>query len=548
MTRVQKKCPHASTLDGVMQNKRPQHMRKSLKEIEMSAPIHPNKGASCGGQRLLVVAADEQLYERWSSDLVDYGQFARMSWPRPSFLDDGRGIPRNYSQADLVPCDGDKHVAGCKAHIRQCAASSWFVPQVFPGHTDSMMRALPIALTSGHPCTTRRIDHPNVKAAVLVLPYYGLPFYANNVSHPSPWPFPYNKPESHLRFTYDAGYNQGFAAGHNAGYNAGLEAVREAGFRRHGDRASRRNATRQGPTAGPTRAVHEANFDIQATLGALAPLWKAAAARVPISRRFIVANGPCFADKLQLPAELDMRTNVPCLQSTWRSKNLLPTYGATYIQRGVQTDEQSWREGKNRSKTRGFLSRVVGWPVGIASPFSPPSLDCLASWQRLVRHAPRNVLVASNAGRAGGLPLAWCLRRALKMACEAADAQACSPHGLPRLQGGGLTSLSVVSDHLRHFMNSTFFLAPAGDENDRTAMSQALDAGCIPVFFEGTSQGSKTRSAFSRTLFGTENSDRWSVLIKGYKEARSGRPPRLGLGVLIGWSGGETAAAARTRE
>ena len=35
--------------------------------------------------------------------------------------------------------------------------------------------------------------------------------------------------------------------------------------------------------------------------------------------------------------------------------------------------------------------------------------------------------------------------------------------------------------------------------------------GAIPVFFEGVSEGDETRRAWSRTLFGTDAPDRWSV-------------------------------------
>ena len=421
----------------------------------------------CGSQRVLVVAANEQsIGKRWIVGMVGYGQAARMSWPRGGHGDLGHAghALGAYSQAELVPCDLGRQ-EGCDEHVRECAGSSWFVPHVFPGASDSMMRALAVALANGHPCTTKRMDYTQVGAVVLVLPYFGLPFFADNRSHPTPWPF----------------------GGHG-------------------------------------------NVEAQATLVDLARRWRVAAARVQQNRRFIVASGPCFADKLQMPERLEMRSHVPCLHSTWNSPYLIPTFGATLIQRGVQSDLRR----KRRAKTAG-MSRIVGWPIGIDTPFSPGSHRCLAGWQQLLRVTPRILLVASNAGRAGGLPLAWCLRRALQVACTAGGFPACASHAPRRhrdnathsllksasRKGASLkslplpTSLEALSDHYRHFMDSSFFMAPAGDENDRTAMSQALDAGCIPVFFEGTSEGSETRAAMSRTLFGTDHADSWSVLLRG---------------------------------
>ena len=43
--------------------------------------------------------------------------------------------------------------------------------------------------------------------------------------------------------------------------------------------------------------------------------------------------------------------------------------------------------------------------------------------------------------------------------------------------------------------------------------TQALDVGCIPVFFSGTGRGDLLRLAFSRTYFATDQPDLWSVLL-----------------------------------
>ena len=42
---------------------------------------------------------------------------------------------------------------------------------------------------------------------------------------------------------------------------------------------------------------------------------------------------------------------------------------------------------------------------------------------------------------------------------------------------------------------------------------QALDVGCIPVFFSGTGRGDLLRRALSRSYFGTDQPDLWSVLL-----------------------------------
>jgi len=219
------------------------------------------------------------------------------------------------------------------------------------------------------------------------------------------------------------------------------------------------------------------------------------------------------------------------------------------------------------------MSNYMGWATNIDSAFTPVSKEDMASWQSVLRKrallpasladefrallngskwadvlgavAVAAALAAPSASAAitaqlveaytlsrvvsnNGAPHGFsaCLRQKLLEACDDLPTSLCSLNTTAIV---GPAAYGVTSDGLQPtgsnatcegtlpfyalWGSSTFCLMPGGDVFDRGATVQALDIGCIPVFFSGSGRGDLLRRAFSRSFFGTDDPDQWSVLL-----------------------------------
>ena len=374
----------------------------------------------------------------------------RQRWPYPK-------------EDPLAPCVGGQ---ACEEHARQCASTSWFTARRYPGLQPEFLPIRPRQrlwflsrlLEQDDPCVVRTptYEMSSVGAVLMVQP-----------------------PEEK-----DVLLACGMAAD---------------------------------PTA-VTRAL--------AARRALLRTFEAVAQRLPPHRRFVISVTPHAGDdweKFALRAIVtgSLLTGPLLKPKSIRSPRALlgihhtiRTIGATFINRGGVLLGASIRLLPNA-----MMGNVMGWGISVDSPFIPPTRSCLASWQQVLLERARaasstRFLMASNAVAHG---VSTCLRRKIAAACSARHGPCTTAP--PKECGTNSHGAVVWCNHgslgyMALWRSATYCLMPAGDGLDRdSALVQMIDVGCIPVFFDGSGRGDLTRSSFSRTLFGEEDPDRWSVLV-----------------------------------
>lgn len=214
------------------------------------------------------------------------------------------------------------------------------------------------------------------------------------------------------------------------------------------------------------------------------------------------------------------------------------------------------------------MSNYMGWPTNIDSAFLPESAEDIEAWQTVLRSRPtwpdnllnrvsphlssdaidvaggaltthsgsrsdRFTLIASNGGAHGFMA---CLRAKLLAACDGLPSHLCSDKAdaLPGTSGSlfGVTADGMAPtehadgknktcageiEYYELWASATFCLMPGGDGFDRGATVQALDVAVASrsSSLAPAARGDLLRNAFSRSYFGTDNADMWSVLLDG---------------------------------
>ena len=435
--------------------------------VVASADVMP---AVCNGQKLLVIAPPDE------------GQCA-LPVEKKHRQSNWRGGAKETC-SPFVPCAADAD--GCEDYAAQCAASSWFVPGAYrlPHYKDQTLQrtwlmARLLATKDGgvpeEPCVTHDATDPEV-AAVLLL-------------HPM--------------------------------------------------RKCSANET-------------------EATLS----LFEREAAKVPEQRRFVMVLDRTHALLFRMllhgglaraggagdlgRAVHTIRSNRATLVNRGGAMHVWPASGvaAGAVTGGVGRPWSGLTTFNMARSTQ--LGDFLGWPTNIDSPFMPASSACLTTWQQVLRSGSslpnisagargaaaigpyssgRPTLIASN-GEAHGV--SSCLRKRINAACANQPNHVCVSEAKQLPGRGNGAPFGVTADgspascdeavpFYELYSRSTFCLMAGGDGMDRGATVQALDVGCIPVFFDGTGRGDVLREAFSRSFFGTDDADRWSVLVSEYE-------------------------------
>ena len=510
------------------------------------------EGGICSWRKLLVVSVPETAPACIRSPLT---ADRRKLWPAACSTDD--------QPLQAVPCSAHLHGDACTAYAAQ-HASSWFTPSVYrlPGYEDDLplQRAwLIVRLTAedalgnaAEPCVTFDAADPDIEAVALFHPPADITATETN-----------SLPSECANLT-------------TTERRRALAAVNEtiAAFERAAEHVPMRRRFVFGHSR--QKHLQPYFFDIvdpllavtYEGLDAFDPRLADTIRRT--NATFVNRGGGLLTSSSARPnAEPDARE---LLRSMWEAE---PHKLADFFINGRHTNVQN--EQYNTSVTPHLLfggvteklvmselGNYMGWSMNIDSAWTPVDAHELASWQNVLSQmaalpgdlgdlkaamaeaaimsnitsgnkaaaaqqmmaaafSARQTLIASNAGAHG---LSACLRHKLHAACDSLPSTLCAgnmtadfwPHRFAVTGNGTSPSGSDPScggelDFYELWASATFCLMPGGDAFDRGATVQALDVGCIPVFFSGTGEGDLLRQAFSRSFFGTASPDDWSVLL-----------------------------------